>query len=108
MTYKEAIKNIDAVEDILIHNFGGYPYTEEEELLLITLDKAREAVKKQIPKKVVRSNLRPTEYGSPWRCPNCEADLIKVEFISFNGGEKTNKVSYCWHCGSAVDWSDDE
>lgn len=44
MTYEACLKNLDKIEDILTNNFGGYPYTEEEEILLLTLDKARECV----------------------------------------------------------------
>lgn len=69
-------------------------------------DRIRDALAKQIPKKVGYRRLRESEWGSHWYCPECEADLVKVEFMSFDGGEDENKVSYCWHCGKKVDWSE--
>lgn len=61
--------------------------------------------KQSIPAQVER-NYPPPRYGSPYRCPNCEVDLVKVEFMRFDGSEPANKTSYCWRCGQKLDWGD--
>jgi transcription elongation factor Elf1 len=58
---------------------------------------------KQIPKKVVKVELRPTEYGTPYRCPCCEAELIPVEFIE-EASSKSSHHTWCWACGQKLDW----
>lgn len=55
------------------------------------------------PKKVV---YRKQSYGTPWFCPNCEADQVKVEFFKSDGSEPVGKYSYCWCCGQKIDWSE--
>lgn len=60
--------------------------------------------KRDIPKPVVVTELRKNEWGSRYRCPECEAEITKVEFMRTDGSEPEKKVSYCWHCGQAIDW----
>lgn len=79
----------------------------EVETVLPYYRMAIEALEKQIPKKVVKVKLRESEWGVPWRCPLCEADIAKVEFMRDDGFEPKEKVSYCWHCGQAIDWSEE-
>lgn len=76
------------------------PFKAVEEACIIACD----AMKRNIPKPVVVTELRKTEWGSRYRCPECEAELVKVEFMRTDGSEPKNKVSYCWHCGQAIDW----
>lgn len=61
-------------------------------------------MEKQIPKKILYIEQ---SYGTPWFCPECESDQIKVEFFSTDGYEPKEKVSYCWKCGQALDWSEE-
>ena len=45
-------------------------------------------------------------WGIPWRqavCPNCDYYLGKISFI---GEGAKNMVTYCEHCGQAIDWSE--
>ena len=60
------------------------------------------ALEKQIPKKIVYRNQT---YGTPWLCPICEADQIKVEFFNDDVSQTKEKYSFCWKCGQAIDWS---
>lgn len=64
---------------------------------------AEMCMEKQIPKKVLH---RKQYYGSPWMCPMCEAELIKVEFMKADGTEPNEMYSYCWHCGQKIDWEE--
>ena len=68
------------------------------------LDMGIEALEKQIPRKVGKWDI--VSYGSPYYCPECEAELIPVEFFKADGSEPEEKVSYCWKCGRAIDWSE--
>ena len=65
---------------------------------------AIEALERQKPKKVI---YRKQSYGTPWLCPECETDQIKVEFFSLDGGEPKEKHSFCWKCGQKIDWDDE-
>ena len=47
-------------------------------------------------------------YGTPWLCPICEADQVKVEFFNEDGSEPKEKYSYCWNCGQKLDWSENK
>ena len=60
---------------------------------------------KNEPKKIL---YRKQSYGTPWLCPQCEADQIKVEFFSLEGGEPKEKHSFCWKCGTKLDWEHNE
>ena len=66
------------------------------------MDFAIKALEKQIPKKIVYRNQT---YGTPWLCPICEADQIKVEFFNDDGSQTKEKYSFCWKCGQSIDWS---
>lgn len=64
---------------------------------------ACEALDKQIPKKPTNGVDR--AWGTPTKeaiCPACDYALGHWEFIS--GGKK---ITYCEHCGQAIDWSKD-
>lgn len=55
------------------------------------LSKAIEAIEKQIPKK-------------PYDTVSCPLCKIEVELQPID----TEQVTYCLHCGQAIDWSDNE
>ena len=73
-----------------------------------TPEECREAVEKQKAKKIVRVKLRQSEWGSEYRCPVCESDLIKTVFFNEDGTEPDEKISWCSGCGQKLDWSDEE
>lgn len=107
MTYEKAIDWLKL--DIKMTQFdpmtGEYKEPNWEALQVIKAqEKAIEALEKQIPKKV--GKMKETDYGSPYYCPECEAEIIPVEFFKADGGEPEEKVSYCWKCGRAIDWSE--
>ena len=68
-----------------------------------TVSEFRELKEKATAKKVI---YRKQSYGTPWLCPNCEADQVKVEFMSKDGSEPKKKHSFCWKCGCCIDWSE--
>ncbi len=65
---------------------------------------AIDALEKQIPKKIV---YHKQSYGTPYRCPECEADQIAIDFFNSDGTEPSEKYSWCWHCGQKLDWGDE-
>ena len=65
-----------------------------------------DAIKRNEPEKVGKRELRKYEWCTPYFCPNCEADLDPVSFITINGEEAQRKVSFCWCCGTPIDWSE--
>ena len=73
-----------------------------------TPEECRAAVDKQKAKKIVRVKLRQSEWGSEYRCPVCESDLIKTVFFNEDGTEPDEKISWCSGCGQKLDWSDEE
>ena len=56
-----------------------------------TLEECRAAVEKQNANKIVRVKLRQSEWGSEYRCPVCESDLIKTVFFNEDGTEPDEK-----------------
>jgi len=97
MTNEETLKNMDNIENIVIHSLSGYPYTEEEKLLLVVLDKCREALEKQIPKKPFYIRDVDALYFD-WQCPHCKREYRKAII----------EVNNCHDCGQSIGWSDDE
>lgn len=66
-----------------------------------TVERFRELEEKATAKKVI---YQKQSYGTPWLCPNCEADQVKVEFMSTDGSEPKKKHSFCWKCGQKLLW----
>ena len=88
MTPQEAIEAIK-LKDIHIES-GALRITA----FFQGLSKAKEALEKQIPKKV-------TECGGDWfSCPECKTDIVALDEL------ETHK--HCLACGQALDWSDTE
>ena len=94
MTESEAIKELQV------------GYLGDTENLVQAKHIAINAIQKQIPKKIVHVKLRPTEWGSGFRCPECEAEQTATEFFGY--GKSDNKITFCWGCGQKLDWSDEE
>lgn len=95
MTNEEAIK---CIEDVL--NFA-YHYDESLDYQLTSddfewLEKAKETLEKQIPKKPERDE----EYPLSRVCPRCRGYLGNVQFVS-------NNYRYCQWCGQAIDWEEE-
>ena len=82
MTYEESIKILTELKPIPIDGF---------KIIAKAYDLAIEALEKQIPKK-------------PYDIVCCPLCKIEVELQPID----TEQVTYCLHCGQAIDWSDDE
>lgn len=98
MTYEEAIKVLDNTKVMILKGSG----TDLAKASYMAV----KALEKQISKKVGKLDM--VSYGSPYYCPECEVELIPVEFFNTDGSEPEEKVSYCWKCGRAIDWSEEK
>ena len=56
-----------------------------------------EALEKQIPKKPIKSDRQEIRYTLTYDCPTCGRQFTGTGF-----------ADYCYHCGQALDWSDDK
>ena len=54
-----------------------------------------EALEKQIPKKPIKSDRQEIRYTLTYDCPTCGRQFTGTGF-----------ADYCYHCGQALDWSD--
>ena len=86
MKYEEAI-DILTYQAFVLGRASGKPTLEHS--LIEALSKAVEALEKQIPKK-------------PYDTVHCPLCKIEVELQPIDAEE----VTYCLHCGQAIDWSD--
>ena len=62
-----------------------------------TLEEVREAVEKQMAKKPNNVGTDGYRYTDTYRCPTCGGN--------FSG---TGIANYCYHCGQAIDWGEEE
>ena len=62
-----------------------------------TLEEVREAVEKQTAKKPNNVGTEGYRYTDTYRCPTCGGN--------FSG---TGIANYCYHCGQAIDWGEEE
>ena len=63
-------------------------------------------IEKQIPKKVEWTEDYTWGVHTPQPvCPACDYYLITTHFI---GDGKGKEISYCGHCGQAIDWSSED
>lgn len=94
MTSNEAIKRIDNI----IHQMSKYDVPLGYVLLptdVNYLEVAKQALEKQIPKKVNNFFKAPDGYLSNGDCPSCKERVDEG-------------TMYCEACGQAIDWSDEE
>ena len=87
MIPEEAIKVLRVILDPYDYPFGEKSKCYQYDLEAI--NKAIEALEKQIPKK-------------PYDTVHCPLCKIEVELQPID----TEQVTYCLHCGQAIDWSD--
>ena len=64
---------------------------------LTTGDNLEKALEKQIPKKPIPNEKDNIRFSLCYNCPECGR--------TFSG---TGVANYCYHCGQALDWSDEE
>lgn len=86
MTYEEAVGVLTS-RAIAFGRASGKPTLEC--IRIEAICKTIEALEKQIPKK-------------PYDTVHCPLCKIEVELQPIN----TEQVTYCLHCGQAIDWSD--
>ena len=86
MKYEEAI-DILTYQALVLGRASGKSTLERSRIE--ALNKAVEAIEKQIPKK-------------PYDIVHCPLCKIEVELQPID----TEQVTYCLHCGQAIDWSD--
>lgn len=86
MTYKEAAGMLTS-QAIVLGRASGKSTLESSRIE--ALSKAIEAIEKQIPKK-------------PYDTVHCPLCKIEVELQPIDA----EQVTYCLHCGQAIDWSD--
>ena len=112
MTYEEARNLIDEMRaeikaKHMCRSMDGKCSAEEVteyRCRFAALSMAVDVLNKQIPQPVGKRELRKHELGTPYYCPECEADITHVEFFRPDGSEPEEKVSYCWACGQAIRW----
>ena len=101
MTPQEALNLLNDTEFAEKHQ-GKEEYTD---MLLM----CKEALKKQIPKKVYK-NLKET-YGidmHPYHCPTCKRYISLRGYVRRDKFPVNKRYVYCNYCGQALDWSDTE
>ena len=86
-----------------IKNKCDYGYEVRENRFECAKKLAINALKKQVPKKII---YRKQNYGTPYLCCECEADQTPTEFFCEDGSEPIEKHTYCWKCGQKLDWSE--
>jgi len=92
VTYAEALRWI-------VRHGRIFTFTCDDVDCSSATEKAREALKKQVPMKpVLYDELFLGKKVKMPHCPTCED--------SWNSNEFGNGMQYCWSCGQAIDWSD--
>lgn len=86
MTAKEALEIFES----FIKTAPVNPYTQPAMLAI-------EALKKQIPKEPIPQDRQHIRYSMNYICPSCGK--------GFSG---TGIAAYCYHCGQALDWGEEE
>ena len=89
MTPQEAIKTFKTVVVYAPEKYENKYYK--------TIMLAIEALEKQIPKKPIKSDRQEIRYTLTYDCPTCGRQFTGTGF-----------ADYCYHCGQALDWSDDK
>lgn len=88
-------------KDVMLKCFdrlcGNYHYQNGEKIdMEDALWTAVQSLEKQIPKKPIKAKEH-IMYSMCYVCPNCQKN--------FSG---TGIASYCYHCGQALDWSEEK
>lgn len=86
MPYKEAIRVLDGIRDE-----GGWTNSAYNSLTL-----AINALEMRRPRKPIKTHESVIKYCKAWKCPNCD--------LEWSGGI----VYFCYRCGQAIDWSENE
>lgn len=95
------ISNEEAIKRLNEARFTIQPYFYMNE----AIDMGIEYIKRQIAQPVEKDEVT---YGTPYLCPECAAEQCRVHFITADGSKAKKQVSYCWQCGQAIDWSEEE
>lgn len=100
MYERKAIKTLEHHYAFLRQSWKPYP----DQNVLDAIGTATSALEKQIPKKPRKTNdyygiFKKTYY---FQCPKCGNAYLTKEM------DERNDTKYCWHCGQAIDWSDEE
>lgn len=93
-----AIKTLKHHYEWLRQSWKPYP----DQNVLYAIGTATSALEKQIPKKPRKTNdyygiFKKTYY---FQCPKCGNAYLTKEM------DERNDTRYCWHCGQAIDWSE--
>lgn len=87
--------------EVITNTIQAYTMTEEKDMALAV---AQKALKKQTPKKPNSIEKFRDDNGciaQKGKCPYC--NMIVIDYINGYGD-----VDSCFHCGQALDWSDEE
>lgn len=88
--------NEDTIKYLNLHKYNGN-YIHGK-----AMEKAIEAIKKQIPKKPKVKDKTSISYF--YDCPCCEGYLVSVVDGELYAGAK---YEYCYRCGQKLDWSEE-
>lgn len=95
MTLQEIIEWLKSIKEKYIHG-GDEDFDKKRK---IAIDIAVSVLEKRIPKK-------PIENKFPWAiCPVCGGSVYLKNVQEYIQNEK---ITYCEHCGQALDWSGTE
>jgi hypothetical protein len=96
MDWKEALEGLRELIDPLCTD-DQFDYEKE-------IEKAIQAVEKQIPQKPV---IKTVVYGEPCDalCPSCREKFPDIGGVC-EALEACAMQNYCEHCGQRIDWSD--
>ena len=100
--FNAAVENYRIAETSVIWEMSSNISADEDKLDAEVKEIITEFEEVMKPQPVCKIEAR---YGTPYYCPECEADQCKVEFMRTDGSTPEEKVSYCWACGQAIDWS---
>ena len=99
MTTEKAIK---IIKNTPLYRYENERVCESHSELYNALHIAIKVLERNVPKKILYAKQ---DYGTPWFCPKCEADQVKIEFFCEDGSQPKEKHSYCWKCGQKIDWN---
>lgn len=105
MTYEKALKAIKKSLAVAIQDWDD-PTDEYQREDAESLQKAKEAIEKQIPKKPKQMEYKPLkEYGWDYACPACGSAVGENRH---DGGEFTQQDDYCATCGQKLLWGNEK